>query len=121
MNPEQQCIFYTNTINHDQPSGIELRNRILAGLEAGNRPFIDLARKAFVAELERGPCDLPTALDRQGVTIPPGVNPAALGTVTGGLSRKRVIERTGEIAPAPQRQAHARQNPKWRLVTGGVL
>jgi len=55
------------------------------------------------------------------VEIPPEINPSALGSVTGALSRKRIIERTRDIAPAPQRQAHARSNPIWKLAEGVIL
>ena len=118
---EQHYIFESHNFNQHAAQGAEDRNRILACHELNNQDFVRQARIAFISELKNGPCDLRNALHRQGVTIPPEINPSALGSVTGALSRKRIIERTRDIAPAPQRQAHARSNPIWKLAEGASL
>jgi len=95
------------------PTGEDLKDAALERHHLRRPALIRAAQRTLLTEaLARGTATIEDA--RDGVEVPEGFNPKALGSVPGTLARSGIIRRVGYVT-AQRPAAHARPLSLWEL------
>ena len=95
-------------------NGAALKGEALAFHEQRHEDLLLRARRALLAALLEKECGSADDV-RERLDLPPGVNPACLGSVPGPLVKAGIIEKGGFV-PSTRPETHARPVSVWRLV-----